>query len=134
MKFFITVTLLTFLILTGCESFQPKLAVEKPEKKKSEISLLKEELKVLKSRKPTKVVATKKILANGNILLKNANGQILVRVRIIVIEQKDNSECSPRPRVTVQVVKTKERRFICGKIGKVGDSFTIEWRLLKNWE
>lgn len=124
------------VFLVGCEAMmgQPAAPV-KPDPVKVELLKAQKELNVLKGRPETEEMITMVSLVEEEVdpILKNASGKVLVRVRIVSINDNDESDCSPRSRVIVQVVTTGERRYLCGAIGKERDIFTIEWNLLKKW-
>lgn len=127
------------LLVMGCATGgeQPKApspTTQQYNDKKAEALKAKTELMVLKTREPTYAVDNRNLDENGDEIIRNADKERLVQVKVIKIISDDGSQCSPRARVTLQVIRTKERRFICGDIGKSGDIFTIEWKLLKKWK
>lgn len=127
--------LVVALLFAGCPPVAPLATPEVSQAptaadfkaKQVEAEKAKAELRALKGREPTPAV-------EGEEIIRNADKKRLVRVKVITITQDDGSHCSPRTRVTLQVIRTKERRYICGDIGKAGDIFTIEWKLLKQWK
>lgn len=131
--------LIVSLVLMGCPGGQEVVKPPQPttaqfQAKKAEALKAKTELQILKSREPTAVAFNSDLDENGNEIVRNADKKRLVQVKVINITLDDGSHCSPRARVTLQVISTKERRYICGEIGKTGDIFTIEWKLLKQWK
>lgn len=112
----------------------PQPTIEQFDAKKKEAKDARTELRTLKGREPDVRTVAVELDESGEEIIRNASKKRLVQVKIVEITADDGSQCSPRERVTTQVIRTKERRYICGKIGKVGDIFTIEWTLLKQWK